>query len=71
MKNQALWDTLTYDDDGDWLGECLRDGNLTLACDGTYMEKLYPERCSAAFVLRCKQTTKTAKGTVVGKKEAC
>ena len=43
------------------------DGNLMFACDGSYMEKLDPERCSAAFVLRCKQTGKTAKGTMAEK----
>ena len=67
MENQTLWDTLTYDDDGEWIGKSLRDGNLTFACDGSYMEKLDPERCSAVFVLRCKQTGKTAKGTLVEK----
>ena len=39
MKNQTPWDTLTYDDDGEWIGESLRDRNLAFACDGSYMEK--------------------------------
>ena len=66
MENQTLWGTLTYNDDGEWIGESLRDGNLTFACDGSYMENLDPERCSAVFVLRC-NPGKTAKGIVVEK----
>ena len=58
MNNQTLLDTLTYDDDGEWISESLQSGNLTFACDGSYMEKLDPERYSAAFVLRCKLTGK-------------
>ena len=61
MGNQTLWDTLTYDDDGEWIGKSLQNGNLTFACDGSYMEKLDPERCSAAFILRCKQTKRQQK----------
>ena len=68
MENQTLWDTLTYDDDDEWVGKSLRNGNLMFACDGSYMEKLDPERYSAVFVLRCKQTGKTAKCTVVEKR---
>ena len=25
MENQTLWDTLTYDEDGEWIGESLSD----------------------------------------------
>ena len=34
MENQTLQDTLTYEDDGKWIGESLQNGNLTFACDG-------------------------------------
>ena len=67
MENQTLWDTLTYEDNGEWIGESLQHGNLMFAYDGSCMEKLDPERCSAAFVLWFKLTGKTAKGTVVEK----
>ena len=39
MENQTLWNIVTYDEDSEWIGESLRDGNLTFACDGSYMEK--------------------------------
>ena len=68
METQTFWDTLIYDGDGEWIGESLCSGNLTLACDGSYMEKLDLGRCSAAFVMRCKLTGKTVKGTVVVEK---
>ena len=67
MNNQTLLDTLTYDDDGEWISESLQSGNLTFACDGWYMEMLDSERCSAVFVLRCKLTGKAVRGTVVEK----
>ena len=67
MENQTLWDTLTYDGNGEWIGESLHNRSLTFGCDDSYMEKLDPGRCSAAFVLRYKLTGKTAKGTVVDK----
>ena len=67
MENQTLWDTLTHGDAGEWIGESLQNGNMTFACDGSYIEKPDPERCSAAFVLRCKLTGKTVKGTIVEK----
>ena len=60
---------LTYDDDGEWIGESLQSGNLTFACDGSYMEKLDSERCSSAFVLRCKLTGEIVRGTVVEKRK--
>ena len=67
MENQTLWDMLIYGDDGEWIGESLQSGNLTFACDGSYMEKLDSERCLAAFVLRCKLTGETVRDTVVEK----
>ena len=39
-----------YDDDGEWIDESLRDGNLMFACDGSYMEKLDPERSKGTVV---------------------
>ena len=34
MENQTLWGTLTYTDDGEWIGKSLQSGNLTFARDG-------------------------------------
>jgi hypothetical protein len=36
-----------------WLHEAITDGTLLLVMDGLYIHKMYPNLCSAAFVLEC------------------
>ena len=39
----------------DWLHEAITDGSLLAVTDGLYICELYPNLCSAAFMLECKK----------------
>ncbi len=36
-----------------WLHEAIRDGTLVAVMDGSYIHELYPNLCSAAFMVEC------------------
>jgi hypothetical protein len=37
----------------DWIGQAIKDGTLVAVTDGSYIRELYPNLCSAAFVIEC------------------
>ena len=37
----------------EWIHHSIRDGSLVAVTDGSYIRKLYPNLCSAAFVFEC------------------
>ncbi len=37
----------------EWVPEAIQDGSLVVVTDGSYIRQLYPNLCSAAFVLEC------------------
>jgi hypothetical protein len=46
----------------EWTHHSIRDGSLVAVTDGSYIRKLYPNLCSAAFVLECAK----GRGWIVG-----
>ena len=48
-----LWDYLRLVGEESWLEEAIQDRTCLAVTDGLYMKELYPDLCSAAFVLEC------------------
>jgi hypothetical protein len=38
----------------DWVAKAIADDSLTAVMDKSYIRQLYPNLCSAAFVMECK-----------------
>ncbi len=53
--NTWLWDNILITGGFNWLHEAIRDGTLVAVLDRLYICKLYPNLCSAAFVIKCKK----------------
>jgi hypothetical protein len=53
--NTWLWENISMAGGYDWLLEAITDGSLLAVTDGSYIRELYPNLCSAAFVLECKK----------------
>jgi hypothetical protein len=51
--NTWLWDHLTITKGDYWIHQAIAKGMLMAVTDGSYMPELYPNICSAAFVLEC------------------
>ena len=67
--NQSLWRHFHCDGDGSWIRRSLLTGSLQLVHDGSYMAKIDPKICSAAFILKCKMTGNSAVGSLVEKSD--
>ena len=48
-----MWDDLNLQGDAGWLEESIRDNSLVAVTDGSYIKEMYPDLCSAAFVIIC------------------
>ncbi len=46
----------------EWIRHSINDGSLMAVTDGSYIRELYPNLCSAAFVLECSK----GRGRIVG-----
>ena len=46
-----VWDSLSLTGDKDWLLESIKEGPCVAVTDGSYIKELFPDVCSAAFVL--------------------
>ena len=44
-------------------------GTLRMVYDGSYMSKVDPKICSAAFIIRCVSTSQKVMGTIVEKSD--
>ena len=51
--NTWLWENMTVLGGTEWIHHSIRDGSLMAMTVGSYIRKLYPNLCSAAFVLEC------------------
>jgi hypothetical protein len=60
--NTWLWDNISMAGGYNWLHEAIQDGSLLAVTDGSYICKLYPNLCSAAFVFECKK----GQGNLIG-----
>ena len=46
----------------DWLERAIEDSSLLAVTDGSYIKELYPDLCSAAFIMECTK----GRGRLVG-----
>ena len=46
-----LWGSLQIVGEDNWIEEAIQDRSCLAVTDGSYMKELYPDLCSAAFVL--------------------
>ncbi len=60
--NIWLWEHLQVTGGISWLRESISDGSLVAVTDGSYIRELFPNLCSAAFVLECSK----GQGRIVG-----
>jgi hypothetical protein len=60
--NTWLWEKMTVSGGTEWIRHSINDGSLVAVTDGSYIRKLYPNLCSAAFVLECSK----GRGRIVG-----
>jgi hypothetical protein len=60
--NTWLWENTSMSGEMEWLHHSIRDGLLVAVTDGSYTQELYPNLCSAAFVLECNK----GRGRIVG-----
>ena len=51
--NTWLWENMTVTGGTEWIQHSIIDGSLVAVTDGSYIRKLYPNLCSAAFVIEC------------------
>merc|ERR1712086_367039 len=64
FPNQSWWTNFVYDGDGEWIRRGLGLGTIQLVHDGSYMQKVDPPVCSAAFTIVCTASGHSASGTV-------
>jgi hypothetical protein len=50
-----LWEHMKVTGGITWVNESIVHGTLVAVMDGSYIRELFPELCSAAFVLECSQ----------------
>lgn len=57
-----MWDDLTIVGDENWIVDAIESSTVRAVTDGSYMEDLFPDVCSAAFILESTE----GKGTITG-----
>jgi hypothetical protein len=60
--NTWLWENMTVSGGTERIQHSINDGSLVAVTDGSYIRELYPNLCSAAFVLECAK----GRGRIVG-----
>ena len=50
-----MWKLLRLIGDDGWLKRAIVRGTLVTVTDGSYMQELLPDLCSAAFILECSE----------------
>ena len=63
--NMWLWDELTVHGNVQWIEHATKEGTLLAVTDGSYIQELYPNLCSAAFVLECRNGQGRAYGSLL------
>jgi len=58
-----LWDDLELSGNFDFLVAAILDGSLVCVSDGSYIKEMFPDICSAAFILECSK----GRGRIVGR----
>ena len=57
-----MWSNLQSVGEDDWLERAIEDSSLLAVTDGSYIKELYPDLCSAAFIMECTK----GRGRLVG-----
>ena len=57
-----MWKNLQFIGGDDWIAEAITDNSLVACTDGSYIRELYPDLCSAAFIMECSR----GRGRLVG-----
>ena len=65
--NTWLWENMTVSGGTEWIQHSINEGSLVAVTDGSYIRELYPNLCSAAFVLECSK----GRGRIVGSFSEC
>jgi hypothetical protein len=60
--NTWLWENMSMSGETEWLHHSISDESLVAMTDCSYTRELYPNLCSAAFVLECNK----GQGRIVG-----
>jgi hypothetical protein len=68
--NSSLWDNLSVDGDGEWIGRAVRTGSLCIAHDGSYMPETLTIICSAGVIMYCKTSRCWLKLSIAEKSDA-
>jgi hypothetical protein len=53
LGNTWLWEHVYITGGDTWIEESIADGTLVVVTDGSYIRELFPNVCSATFVLEC------------------
>jgi hypothetical protein len=51
--NTWIWEHMTVHGRNEWLKHTILEGLLVAVTDGSYIRELFPNLCSAAFILEC------------------
>ncbi len=62
-----LWESMTISGGMEWINHSITEGSLVAVTNGSYIRKLYPNLCSAAFILECAKGS----GRIVGSFSEC
>ena len=57
-----LWQDFRLVGDPNWIAEAIKDNSLVAVTDGSYIKEIYPNLCSAAYILECKH----GRGKLIG-----
>ena len=57
-----MWDDLQCVGEDDWMAAAIADCSLIAVTDGSYIKELYPDLCSAAYIIECTK----GRGRIVG-----
>ena len=57
-----MWRSLRLIGDDHWLEEAIEAGTCLAVTDGSYIKEFYPNVCSAAFILECRE----GRGRIIG-----
>ncbi len=68
--NSSLWDNLSVNGDGEWIGQAVRTGLLRIAHDGSYMLETSSIICLAGVVMYCKTSRCWLKLSIAEKSDA-
>jgi hypothetical protein len=60
--NTWLWEHLQVTGGESWIHDSIADDSLVAVTDGSYIREIYPNLCSAAFVMECSK----GRGRIVG-----